>query len=240
MDKKANNCAICLTPLKKEFSIDVWGNPFHSYHEKEGVFCSSCSRIISEGVTGGGFHFADGRYLCSLCQSTLIETEEDIQLSYQLVRLQLEAVGFLHIPETLNITLVNGNELAKLSSKNGAHCLKGFTLVTKPNSTKSPYGLFLLFGLPKIEFEAVLAHELLHVWLLENHIQIDNTRVEGFCNVGSALILKNNDTKFAHIHLQAMDENSHPEYGVAYRNELAQLEKSGWAKYIEKLLELKQ
>ncbi|MDP6852744.1 MAG: protein DA1 [Candidatus Marinimicrobia bacterium] len=240
LDKKAEPCAICLTHLDKEFSIDAWGNPYHSYHEQEGVFCSSCSRIISEGVTGGGFQFSDGRYLCSLCQSSLIEKENDIQSSFRSVRDQLNEVGFHNIPQTINITLVNGEELAGLSSKNGEKCLKGFTLVNTEKSTPFPYQLFLLFGLPKIEFEAVLAHELLHVWLLEHHIQLEKSRIEGFCNVGSALILENNNTKFAHIQLKAMHENPNPAYGNAFRSEFARVKQLGWIPYIENLMQVKQ
>ena len=35
------NCSICLQPLYNTFSVDVWGNSFHTAHEQEGVFCYS-------------------------------------------------------------------------------------------------------------------------------------------------------------------------------------------------------
>ena len=240
LDKNVHICAICLDPMENEFSIDAWGNRYHSYHEQEGVFCSSCSRIISEKITKGGYHFPGGRFLCSLCQSSLIENEEDIHYSFLSVLKQLNSVGFMNIPKDLTISLINGRKLVELSSRQGKECLKGFTLVENGSSKRKTYRLFLLFGLPTIEFQAVLAHELLHVWLLVNQVKMGETRIEGFCNLGSALILENNDTKFAHIHLQSMNENPHPAYGDAYRSEMQQVQKIGWLKYIDNLLQLKQ
>ena len=64
-----------------------------------------------------------------------------------------------------------------------------------------------MFGLPKIEFEAVLAHELLHVWINHNKIDLSFEEEEGFCNLGRYLIYNNDQTHFSNIHLKAMEKN---------------------------------
>ena len=233
------NCTICLQPLQGEFSVDAWGNTFHSRHENEGVFCFSCSRIISEGVTQGGYIYSDGRHLCSLCQTSVVKEDSVIQNSYHSVLTQLESVGLRNIPKKIPIELVN---LHKLNNNSGnlAHAkLKGFTKmellnISKKNQTRT-YQVFLLNGLPKIEFEAVLAHELLHVWLYEQNAVLSLEKTEGFCNLGSSLIYENDSTQFSRIHLQALGSEPDPIYGGGFRSMKSRLDKLGWNKLLKNI-----
>ena len=110
------NCSICLQPLANTYSIDVWGNAFHTAHEQEGVFCYSCSRIISQGVTQGGYIYSDGRHLCSLCRLTAVDDDSVIQAAYLSVISQFEKVGIIDIPTDIPINLV---ELQLLNQKAG-------------------------------------------------------------------------------------------------------------------------
>ena len=233
------SCMICLQPLNGEFSMDVWGNSFHSKHEKEGVFCHSCSRIISQGVTQGGYVYSDGRHLCSLCRITAVNDDSVIQTSYQAVITQFEKVGILHIPTDIPIELVNLQQLNNKAREMSHTKLKGFTIIDpilrKTNQLINPYNISILFGLPEIEFEAVLAHELLHVWLHQNNIILSSQSTEGFCNLGSYLIYNNDNTHFSNIHLQAMFNFIDTVYGQGYREMKVQLEKIGWKKLLSNL-----
>ena len=236
---KTPNCTICLQPLQGEFSVDAWGNTFHSRHENEGVFCFSCSRIISEGVTQGGYIYSDGRHLCSLCQTSVVKEDSVIQNSYHSVLTQLESVGLRNIPKKIPIELVNLHQL-KNNSGNLAHShLKGFTKIDLLNKNEflpnRTYQIFLLNGLPKIEFEAILAHELLHVWINENELKLSSFVSEGFCNLGSELIYNNDPTKFSQIHLKALSDYNHPNYGGGYLFMKNNLEKFGWNNLLKNL-----
>jgi len=233
------NCTICLQPLQGEYSVDAWGNSFHTRHEIEGIFCFSCSRIISEGVTQGGYIYSDGRHLCSLCQTSVVKEDSVIQNSYHSVLTQLESVGFQNLSIDIPIELVNLNQLIN-NSGNLAHAkLKGFTkmelLNTSKNNQARTYQMFLLNGLPKIEFEAVLAHELLHVWLHEQRAVLSLEKTEGFCNLGSLLIYENDGTQFSMIHLQAMEKEPNPIYGVGYRSMNSRLNELGWNKLLKNM-----
>jgi len=236
---KTPNCTICLQPLQGEFSVDAWGNTFHSRHENEGVFCFSCSRIISEGVTQGGYIYSDGRHLCSLCQTSVVKEDSVIQNSYHSVLTQLESVGLRNIPKKIPIELVNLHQLNN-NSGNLAHAkLKGFTRmellnISKKNQTRT-YQMFLLNGLPQIEFEAVLAHELLHVWLYEQNAVLSLEKTEGFCNLGSSLIYENDSTQFSRIHLQALGSEPDPIYGGGFRSMKSRLDKLGWNKLLKNI-----
>ena len=100
----------------------------------------------------------------------------------------------------------------------------------------NPFQIFILFGLPRIEFEAVLAHELLHVWLHQNEVALSPASTEGFCNLGRSLIYQNDNTYFSTIHLQAMENSEDLAYGIEYRYLKAQLKKIGWKELISSIV----
>ena len=127
-------CTICLELLGEEYSVDAWGNPFHSEHEKEGIFCHSCSRIISQGITQGGYRYTDGRHLCSLCQVSVVEKDHQIRKAYQSVLKQLSAVGFKKISELIPVELVNLNVF--IPAYNSPESPTGISLILKPDVTK--------------------------------------------------------------------------------------------------------
>ena len=228
-------CTICLQVLIGEYSVDAWQNPFHTHHENNGIFCNSCSRIISQGITQGGFRYTDGRHLCSLCQVSVVEDDSTIYASYASVMMQLEGAGIREILGNIPIELINLIELNETFGQSHGN-LKGFTHTNHDNGAQPPYTIFMLSGLPRIEFEAVLAHELLHVWVHQNKITLSLASIEGFCNLGSYLIYKNDNTQFSRIHLKAMDTSKDIVYGNGYREMKVQLQKLGWKKLIRNLL----
>ena len=81
--------------------------------------------------------------------------------------------------------------------------LKGLTKVNHEN--KKMFQVYILNNLPKIQFEAALAHEFLHIWLFKKNITLDKPLMEGFCNLGSYLIYKLDDTKFSKILLLSLE-----------------------------------
>jgi len=238
LSANATTCVICLQPLDDIFSIDAWGNPFHIKQEDEGLFCHSCSRIISQGVTQGGYVYRDGRHLCSLCITTSINNDSSIQVFYKSVVSQLEKVGIPDIAVNIPITLVDLHQLNQEAGDHSHTKLKGFTRIlieNKINPLDNIFHIYILFGLPQIEFEAVLAHELLHIWIHQNQIQLSEE--EGFCNLGRQLIYQNDQTQFSTIHLQAMENDPDPTYGDEYRRMKASLEQKGWKNLIIYLLD---
>ena len=116
--------------------------------------------------------------------------------------------------------------------------LKGFTQTNRNHFSQPSYTIYILFGLPRIEFEAVLAHELVHIWLYNNQVNLQTEIEEGLCNLGSALIYRNDGTHFSNIHLKAMDNDPHAIYGDGYRHMKTQLEKLGWDGIIKQLSKL--
>lgn len=233
----APKCSLCLKILTEEYLVDAWGNPFHKSHEAEGIYCSSCSRIISEGVTQGGYKLDDGRFLCSLCQSNIVQSPSQIDTSKLKVLTLLEIIGIDGINEDIPISLANRIKLHELADEITSSHLKGFTKFTY---IKSPFGnlaseykIYILDRLPTIEFEAVLAHEYFHVWLYENNIDLSPAQREGFCNLASAYIYEQNESTFSHIHLSSMDTDTDLNYGKGYRIMKLKLEEKGWKSLLQ-------
>ena len=234
-------CSICTLPLENTILKDPWGNKYHEYHSNEGVLCNSCSRVISEKITQGGFLFEDGRYICSLCEASIIKSKDDIVLSKIRVIKQLQNVGITSIPKDIPINIVDKKYLNNMSGSLGHNDLKGFTQIESNilnnNIINRVYHIYILFGLTKIEFDAVLAHELIHVWLEENEQTYSDAFTEGFCNLASALIYINDNTKFSRIHLNSMMNNNDSLYGDGYRKCKNLLNLYGWDLLIKKTLE---
>ena len=231
-------CTICLSKIDSEYSMDAWGNAFHTYHESEGLFCHSCSRIISKGVTNGGYIYSDGRHLCSLCKTSVIQNESESKKALNDVILQLSKVGIDISLENIAISIVNLNQLNKRIGILSDNKLKGYTQTNENSRSKLQYEIYLLNGLPELEFKATLAHELLHVWLNNNSIILNNKIEEGFCNLGNYLIYSNSNTKYATIHLKAMENNNDEIYGDGYRYMKKILIKHGWTQIIVMLSSL--
>ncbi len=234
------SCSICLQPLDNIFSVDAWGNTFHTTHEHEGIFCHSCSRIISQGVTNGGYIYSDGRHLCSLCTITAVHDDSVIQAAYKSVISQFDSVGITNIPNDIPISLVDLKQLNQKAGELSHIKLKGFTridpVLDKTTQSVNSFQIFILFGLPRIEFEAVLAHELLHSWLHKNQIRLSPEEEEGFCNLGRYLIYENDQTQFSIIHLRAMENDPDPIYGREYRKIKTHLKQKGWNNLISYLM----
>ena len=234
------NCTICLQSINGQHSVDAWGNTFHTTHEHEGIFCHSCSRIISQGVTNGGYIYSDGRHLCSLCTITAVHNDSVIQVAYKSVIAQFNRVVITNISNDIPISLVDLKQLNQKAGELSHIKLKGFTRIDPvlDNTVQSvnSFQIFILFGLPRIELEAVLAHELLHSWLRKNQIRLSLEEEEGFCNLGRYLIYNNDQTQFSIIHLRAMENDPDPIYGKEYRKMKTHLKQKGWNNLISYLM----
>jgi hypothetical protein len=117
--------------------------------------------------------------------------------------------------------------------------MQGFT----DHNTKSRNGkiisssshIYILTNLPRTLFRAVLAHELLHVYLFQNDLDLRSDIREGFCNLGSELVYENDRSEFAKFRLANMKASLDPDYGVGYRKMSTLLYKKGWYQLLETL-----
>ena len=79
----------------------------------------------------------------------------------------------------------------------------------------------------RIEFAGTLAHEMLHAWQVQNDIYMDSMRTEGFCNLGSWLMLQTINHPLARHLEEQLFENPDPIYGNGFRMMYKAFQKHG-------------
>lgn len=232
-------CSICIKPLNGEYLLDFFGNKYHSYHRKKLTECSSCSRLISDQLTSGGFVINGDNKICAICFPFIINSKSQITKINTEVRALLVSVGFKNLPKFVPITLVeNIEELKKMSGRVSSE-IKGFTYyhktMLKGKKIKEDIHIYILSNLHSTTFKAVLAHELLHVFLFINNYTLRSDIREGFCNLGSKLILDSTQTELSDYLISSMFENKDPDYGIGFIKMNEILKKKGWKKLIRDL-----
>ncbi|MCF7824047.1 MAG: protein DA1 [Candidatus Marinimicrobia bacterium] len=231
-------CDICGEPLIGEYYNDYWGNAFHAFHRQELHECNSCGRLICESLTGGGFSLNDGRYICSLCNESSVEDTYVVETSLSYVRDLLAYHGIDGLPREIPISLVNKTTLRSIS-KTYSDAMQGFT----DHSAQTRNGeiisrnshIYILTGLPLIMFRAVLAHELMHIYLFENDLDLRSDIREGFCNLGSELVYQADNSRYSKFRLSSMMADRDPDYGLGYQKMSKLLDDRGWGYLLENL-----
>lgn len=232
-------CTICSQAIRGRYAIDHWGNKAHAEHA--GVptgLCHVCARLMPADGATGGRALSDGRLVCGGCHASEVQDFRQIHQAKLDVIAQMLAVGFAYIPDYIKVELSEDqqllNERLRASPTGNIH---GFTRTARrliPGYGEIlEHSISVLSGLPRVAFMGVLAHELLHVWIHEQgHSHLSHAQVEGFCNLGTALMLNNAlsgpDAALAKVLLQRMDEDPDPAYGDGYRAMAWRLERLGW------------
>lgn len=227
-------CSVCQGELTGKYLYNHWGENAHPQHQGHKTHqCSTCHRFLSSS-TQQGLQYGDGRIICGLCQITAITEADSIAHSRHRVINTLKSVGFEYIPDYISITLSDQRRLNQRLKKSSHANSYGLTkTVEKSVNGEMQYrehSIFVLYGLPRLVFEGVLAHEFLHVWLNEH----PNTRerspqeIEGFCNLATALVYQQEETPLSLYLQQRMHEDTDPVYGGGYRLQNQRLLQSGW------------
>ncbi len=246
LNHKSPRCDVCEAPIVGRYMTDSWGNKAHLEHNgKKTVLCDYCARVISFPTSNGGYNYSDGRVVCGICKLTAVEDERRVRLSLSRVLKLLAAApaGLDGIPGDIPIQLVDRHTLERLGGstlrENGQGlALSNITLRDKKR-VKVEYRIYILSGIPQLNFDAVLAHELLHVWLIERDIKLSQKETEGFCNLGSALVYNADDSKFARVLLERMENSPDRMYGRGYRKMSDRLRRLGWKRLKESFFSFK-
>lgn len=234
-----SNCCICKQVLSGKILRDTWGNAAHHQHRIS--FCGSCDRILSNISSSGAYQYSDGRFICGRCKKTAVLDGVSANRSRRRILEALEKVGFNEIPKNIEIVLTHQKHLSSHSRQRNT---AGLTLTQFHFSQNKRVGLKhqigILSGLPKIQFEAILAHELLHVWQHEQGIKLSSMYAEGLCELGAFLIYSQDKSDLAQHRIERMLDSKDPVYGNGFRLFHKKLERLGWKKLLREILENKK
>lgn len=227
-------CTICQHEISGKYRYNHWGEHVHLEHQGHpSLQCSACGHFVSS-KTQQGIRYSDGRVICGLCQVTAVQDAAAIAPSRQRVLAQLHHAGFGYIPDYLAIVLSDQQRLNQILGKHQHTNSQGLTKTLEKTVDGTlayrEHRIFILTGLPRLLFEGVLAHELLHVWLNEHpESRLRSAQeIEGFCNLGTALIYQQENTPLSQHLLQRMHESQDPIYGEGFRQQQQRLQQLGW------------
>lgn len=185
----------------------IWNQTICPSHLSDGTpICFGCMRLKTSDVTY--INLGDGREICPDCCSTAIF---DIgQCEHHMIPKCHEFFRTLNmdIPDNIPVFLVDTKEMTRLSCEQGIHtpfgislaadddmrpitgvtsCLRKGTSIVVEQQPHDEYRtgacIAILFGLPKIMTQAILAHEMMHVWFRSKGVGLEGKLEEGMCQV---------------------------------------------------------
>jgi hypothetical protein len=236
-------CDICGDIITDEYIQDFWENKYHKHHVDEYESCKYCQRLICNEITGGGIQYRDGRNICGICLEKAITTGRQAVQLLEKVRDQL-AINDIFVTEKINLQLVNidrlkkicGSHLDKMSGCTTCETKNVLSSLQSSTSNSQNFDIYILNGLPRMDFIWVVAHEMMHVWLCVNGSwAMDDTLREGNCNYASYLVLKENPGKESDFIIRNMNNSDNEIYGNGFRRVRRYAENHGikrWLSYI--------
>ena len=219
----ALKCSFCGLVINGDYTKTFWGESYHKYHNGKAVKCDYCSRYISDAGTGGGVKYNDGRNICGICLSTVITDYAVAKHIFNEVKKELRSYGININWNDIGFYLVDRNYISQLSNENRViEQQTGFTyhrfetLNGQIHSRK--FDVYILSGMPEINFISTAAHELMHVWLYLNaSFDMDKSLSEGSANYASYLVLRNRRVDRARFLIENLESDRDPVYGGGYR-----------------------
>jgi hypothetical protein len=217
-------CSVCGNPITGIYTVDDWGNCAHVMHGAEKTkHCDTCGRIIA----GSPKQIGNNAVLCSVCATSSVTTSTQVESCRTKVLSMFKSFGIKGVPEDIPI---------KLKNKDLMEGAEGHILYSKSGSgIFSNFRIEITYSLPMDHFLGVLAHELLHSWLVLYGREVTDEECEGFCNLGCAWVYQKINTDLSKYLLKQMYKSEDTIYGDGYRLQKERFEKLGWEGLLESL-----
>jgi hypothetical protein len=244
----ALRCAVCSGIIQGEYMVDFWGNGYHVEHRKDVAICDFCMRFMTNDLHKGSVNYSDGRTLCRICHTSAVKRVGEARLLMRDVANKLKTLGISVDISHVQLHLIGQKKMQELVGKS-SHGLRGFTdyqeergLFGRPSNRE--VHVYLLYGSPRVEMIATIAHELTHVWqFLSGQLKADRALAEGSCNYAAYLVLRTTDSDEARFIIQRMVDDDDPIYGDGFRRVRRYAEDNGlaaWLRMVKKNSDLPQ
>ena len=174
-------------------------------------------------MTRGGSKYGDGRVICGLCEHTSVNSLTKAKSILNSVKNSLVSLGVSINLYQLELKLVNKSELRNITLENGdLSDPRGFAKYsywkTGSEITKREFTIYILEGMPDKEFEAVAAHELMHVWQYINAREnLEPQLAEGSAEYLSYLYMSKQNDDFSDYVIYKIETNDDRVYGNGFK-----------------------
>lgn len=224
-DNISEKCDVCLEPIVGKYLLDSHGNKYHNSHKNSIPKCDNCNRIISKKTTSGGKKYSDGRDMCNLCFNKAITGYLNVQRLLNSVLLELGRIGIKVDNSNIKIEVADRNKLRNVAKGSYSTAMKGYcstliktTTIGVVKSVDKFFTIYVLDGIPNEYLASTIAHELMHVWFIQNtNSNHSSLLTEGSCNYASYLYLKSQYNRLSNEVIKALDNDPDHVYGDGYR-----------------------
>ena len=214
-------CCICGNSICGKYYIDWIGHTVCASHIDLVARCASCGQFCNSKAKEIGL----GMKVCVHCQKYRIEKEE----SHVIVEYIKNIYRNSPIGEVTHwhLKMVNALRLFEMTQDKNTRGLA--------QARGHDYTIFVYRELSRVAFAQVLAHEMLHVYQYVHHLSPPKAICEGFCNLGSYVVLNAINNKEAKAAIENLMNNSDPVYGDGFRQMLELFRHGGWEEAITKI-----
>lgn len=213
-------CGICNENIKGKYiinhNINVCAICDATYSN-----CDACNRHLSP-LTDGGYSISDGRKVCSICYKSIVDDNDKLNDYFNKMSRFMRKIGFrISNYDKLSMRLAPSHDI----DESRGICLYEST-TTNGVVTKREFTIKVLFGLPELSFEGILAHELFHMWVkINTSNNLTKFQEEGVANLCQYLYVlhignttKDENNKFLSKHIiDNMMQNNDINYGAGFR-----------------------
>lgn len=225
-------CCINNKYINGSYYTDPYGNNAYTYHfdNLNAFHCQSCSVMYANYD-----NTTLQKQLCPSCYIDSKHSNQDIQNALKYVSYILKKTGIYPISLKASDIAVCSHQ--KMEGLSGDKITKGLAFVKQTNfSSTFEFSIYIIEHLPKIEFQAVLAHEIGHTWIADQGIKLPKQHEEGFCNLCSFLIYEDWNCTHGDLLIERLEKDTTPIYGNGFRAMKKQLFKKGWKQFLHELV----
>lgn len=208
------NCLYCGKRIIGKYYYDWAGHTVCEKHFANIVTCASCGQYCDVHAKDIGM----GMKICPHCQKYRIEQADSDKVINFIKGIYAQTeVG--HITNW-HLKMVSAEKMYQLTHDKGTRGLA--------QAVGSDYTIFIYRELSRVAFAQVLAHEMLHIYQYNRNIHPEKSLCEGFCNLGSYVVLKAIHVKEADAAIENMKKCTDPIYGDGFRHLLTIYKNGGW------------
>jgi len=214
-------CLYCKKHIRGQYYSDWAGHVVCLSHINSIVKCASCGQFCDSRAKDIGLSMK----VCTHCQKYRIEREkaDNIINFIKGVYAETEIGGI----SSWTLKMISADALFKITKDANVRGLA--------QAYGTEYTIYVYRELSRVAFAQVLAHEMLHVYQYKHHLSPPKAKCEGFCNLGSYVVLNKIKNKESIAAIDNLKKTDDPIYGDGFRNMLSIYHRGGWKECISEL-----
>lgn len=217
-----HKCFLCGKPIVDAYYIDWYGHKVCINHNQPIPRCVSCGQYCDQTAVKIG----TGALFCSYCQKHKMD-KRDCSHIIEFVRkiYDKSPIGCI---TNWHLKVVDASMLYRMT---GDVNVRGLA-----QAYGDDYTIFVFRHLSKVQFANVLAHEMLHIWQYNRNLKANSVLTEGFCNLGSYVVMKAINNVESNATIDRMIHSQDPIYGEGFRLMKSLFEQGQWKTAINELI----